>query len=79
MHLAEEHRALEQRLAAVPPTYTDYDGARIDIPFTDEQYVAFQRMNMLEDLMNLSIPIGDTEWGLDMHFRMCPCNPVWKN
>jgi hypothetical protein len=78
MHLADEHRAIEQRLIR-NCSYVDYDGQRIDIPFNDEEYAAFQRMNMLEDLMKLSIPVKDTEWGLEMHFRMCPCNPVWEN
>lgn len=73
MDIIKEQEAIEKRLAEIPHSYVDFDGARIDIPFTEEQKNDIYRLQMLEDLLCLSAPIMETDWGLDMRFGMCPC------
>lgn len=73
MDIKQEHAAIEARLVAQPASYIDYDGSRMPLHPTDEQQKDMQRMLMLQDLMELRYPLHETEWGMDMHFGMCPC------
>ena len=79
MDIRQEHATIEARLAALPGTFIDFDGARVDWPMTDAEEQAFHRMTMLQDLMELKRPLGKTEWGLDMRFGMCPCTLALTN
>jgi|GEM_PF-4022537 len=55
-------------------SYTDFDGGRIDLPLTDEQQHAEERLTQLRELMDLRKPVSD-DWALDMYFGQCPCGP----
>ncbi len=73
MSIKQEHAALLEKWLLTPPSYIDYDGTLQSIEPDAEDEENLRRVQMLEDLMNLNVPIWETEWGMDMHYRMCPC------
>lgn len=44
-------------LSQQPTGYVDYDGAHVELDWTDEQAYAVQRMNQMEELLNLRKPV----------------------
>lgn len=82
-----EIQTLYDELDKHPMSYVDYDGQRVSIEPGDEERKLLSDIQDRLELMNLRLPVGvafqnliqadcGNDWGMMMHFGMCPCPGV---